>query len=365
MTYEEPAEEPVGPLTKHRQQIIEYVRKSLTYTPFETRWIPASNRFIAAGNYARNTGCLIVYQLSRGELKQVHEVEKPHPFKCMTFGQSPLEDRKLATGDFQGNLSIWDIEKFDKPVFTVKAHKSIINKIDGALHSGPPELVTGSRDGSVKVWDARQSEKPVANLEPASADTARDCWCVSFGNSYQKHERVVAAGYDNGDMKIFDLRTMTMKWQTNISNGICHLAFDRPDIEMNKLVLTTLEGRIRVYDMRTFHPTIGYSHLEERMHPGTVWTCATLPQNRDVFMSCANGELALHKYIYPAQRSVQDHDGVKKGVPGKIETLNKVSLSTQPICSFDWNKSRIGLACLALFDQTLRVIITTKLDTVG
>ena len=34
-----------------------------------------------------------------------------------------------------------------------------------------------------------------------------------------------------------------MKWQTNISNGICHLAFDRPDIEMNKLVLTTLEGR--------------------------------------------------------------------------------------------------------------------------
>ena len=40
-----------------------------------------------------------------------------------------------------------DIEKFDKPVFTVKAHKSIINKIDGALHSGPPELVTGSRDG--------------------------------------------------------------------------------------------------------------------------------------------------------------------------------------------------------------------------
>ena len=37
-----------------------------------------------------------------------------------------------------------------------------------------------------------------------------------------------------------------------------------------------------------------------------VCPCAqTLPQNRDVFMSCANGELALHKYIYPAQRSVQ------------------------------------------------------------
>eukprot|EP00667_Euglena_gracilis_P012229 EG_transcript_12545 len=364
MTYEE--QEPhVGPLTKHRQQIIEYIKKSLNYTPFETRWIPASNRFVTAGSYPRNTGCLFIYQLNRGELKQVAEVEKPHPFKCMTFGHSPQEERKLATGDFQGTLSIWDLENFEKPVFSVKAHKSIINGIDGALHAGPPEIVTGSRDGSIKVWDARQSEKPVAVLEPASQDTARDCWCVGFGNSYSKPERVVAAGYDNGDLKLFDLRTMTMRWQTNISNGVCSVQFDRPDIEMNKLHVTTLEGRVRVYDMRTFHPTIGYSHVEERMHPGTVWTGAPLPQNRDVYMSCANGELALHRYNYPAQRAVADHEGIKKGVPGKLETLNKVSLSSQPICSFDWNRSRLGLACMALFDQTLRVVIVTKLELLG
>lgn len=363
MDHHEDAELPAGPLTKHRQQIIEYIKKSLNYTPFETRWIPSSNRFVAAGSYPRNTGCLFIYQLSRGELKQVKEVEKPHPFKCMTFGQSPLEERKLATGDFQGNLNIWDIENFDKPVFNVKAHTSIINAIDGALHTGPPEIVTGSRDGSVKIWDARQSDKAVAVLEPASPDLARDCWTVGFSNSYNKAERMVAAGYDNGDLKIFDMRTMSMRWQTNISNGICGLNFDRPDIEMNKLVLTTLEGRVRVYDMRTFHPTVGYTHLEERLHPGTVWCCSHLPQNRDVFMSCANGELALQKYNYPAQRVMTDHDGSKKGVVGKLETLNKVSLSTQPICSFDWNKSRTGLACMALFDQTLRVILVTKLDS--
>lgn len=66
--------------------------------------------------------------------------------------------------------------------------------------------------GSIKVWDARQSEKPVAVLEPASQDTARDCWCVGFGNSYSKPERVVAAGYDNGDLKLFDLRCGRVFW---------------------------------------------------------------------------------------------------------------------------------------------------------
>lgn len=35
------------------------------------------------------------------------QVEKPHPVKCMTFGQSPQEERRLATGDFHGNLHIW------------------------------------------------------------------------------------------------------------------------------------------------------------------------------------------------------------------------------------------------------------------
>ena len=35
----------------------------------------------------------------------------------------------------------------------------------------------------------------------------RDCWCVSIGNSFNDDERCVLAGYDNGDVKLFDLRT--------------------------------------------------------------------------------------------------------------------------------------------------------------
>lgn len=44
-----------------------------------------------------------------------------------------------------------------------------------------------------------QPEKQGNNVTP-------DCWSVCLGNAHSAQERVFAAGYDNGDIKIFDLR---------------------------------------------------------------------------------------------------------------------------------------------------------------
>lgn len=41
-----------------------------------------------------------------------------------------------------------------------------------------------------------------------------------LGNSYNTEERVVCAGYDNGDIKMFDLKTMSLRWETNVKNGV-------------------------------------------------------------------------------------------------------------------------------------------------
>lgn len=78
----------------------------------------------------------------------------------------------------------------------------------------------------------------------------------------------MAAGYDNGDVKLFDLRTNSLRWETNVGNGVVGLEFDRKDIEMNKLLVTTLESRFRVYDMRTQHPTDGFAYLNEKVRRG-------------------------------------------------------------------------------------------------
>lgn len=211
-----------------------------------------------------------------------------------------------------------DLEHPDKPTYSVPdAHNDIINSLDAfggiPMNCGAPEIVTGSRDGCVKVWDVRQNQVPVASISPAAdvqgGTGSRDCWAVTFGNSYNNQERVVAAGYDNGDLKMFDLKQMKVLWETNLKNGICGLEFDRKDIQMNKLAAVTLEGGLHVFDTRTLHPKRGFACVTEREAGkavgsngvingarSTVWAVRHLPQNRDILVTCSgSGSVRLWK----------------------------------------------------------------------
>ena len=51
------------------------------------------------------------------------------------------------------------------------------------------------------------------------------------------------------------------------------------------------------------------------------------------------------------------------GVAGSVNLLQNVTLSTQPISTFDWSPDKEGLAVCTAFDQTMRVLIVTKLKT--
>ncbi len=70
---------------------------------------------------------------------------------------------------------------------------------------------------------------------------------------------MLASGYDNGDLKLFDLKKNELIWDTNLKNGVCGIEFDRKDILMNKIVATTLEGKYNVFDLRTLNPEHGFS----------------------------------------------------------------------------------------------------------
>eukprot|EP00049_Salpingoeca_infusionum_P005244 m.90163 g.90163 ORF g.90163 m.90163 type:complete len:353 (-) comp12908_c0_seq2:192-1250(-) len=348
-----------------KTQIIEHINHSANFTLFCGKWVPSSSRCVLMGQHARGTGALEVLHMTKGKLQSVAKSEKVAGFKCGTFGASAHEERNLATGGFDGALHVWDLERLDAPLYTAKQHQGLINCIDGIgglVGDGAPEIVTGGNDGTVKVWDTRQPDVPVVDMAPEDGAPRRDCWTVAFGNAVGS-ERCVCAGYDNGDVKLFDLKAMKTRWETTLPNGVCSIEFDRPDIEMNKMLVTGLESKFHVFDMRTFHKEEGYASLVEKSHKSTIWQGCHLPQDRDIFMTTGgNGSVNLWKYSYPMARSVTGDDGEQHGVAGTVKLINNAVISTQPINSFDWNRSMRGLCLTTSFDETARVCFVTNLN---
>eukprot|EP01051_Picozoa_sp_SAG22_P037742 SAG22_NODE_19001_length_279_cov_0.577778_1_plen_62_part_01 len=54
-----------------KPQVILHIHKSLNYTLFDTKWIPASPRMVLLGNHARGTGALQIYNMNKGDLELV------------------------------------------------------------------------------------------------------------------------------------------------------------------------------------------------------------------------------------------------------------------------------------------------------
>ena len=315
--------------------MIEHATKSLDFTPHDSKWLPGSARIICCGISPSSKGAIRIYELERDGTKDLlHDNSfRPQGIKCSTFGARRSGEQNIAMGDYAGDLAICDLERQGKSgeIFSVHAHEGIVNSIDGigGTTCGAPELATGGKDGCVKIWDPRV-DKAVVTLNPDKSSSARDCWAVAFGNSHNNEERSLMAGFDNGD------------------------------IEMNKIVVTTLESKFRCYDMRTQHSTNGFAFKSEVAHRSTVWIAKHLPQNRDIFMTGGgNGGFNIYKYRYPKNRvGKHEQDGAPIGIAGSVELLNSRVISTQPITSFDWSPDREGLCCMSTLDQTMRLVVT-------
>lgn len=159
------------------------------------------------------------------------------------------------------------------------------------------------KDGLVKIWDPRQKDSPVACMVPNSTSEGgtgfRDCWSVCFGNSHNNQERFVCAGYDNGDLKIFDLRKMKVFWETSVRSGICCTEFDQKNLAVNRLAVTTVEGNLQVINFQESqsqgtHPTLvefdvgrvsQNNGITNTLRP-TAWCVRHLPQNSNLLATC-------------------------------------------------------------------------------
>ena len=353
--------------TTDAPQIFEHFTKALNITPFDVKWLPYSAKAVLVGQTPKMEGVIKFYKLQKDELAEIKTQTfgkglKTCAFNYYTESTAPT----LAIGDLSGKLFIYDMEK-EKVSYEVQAHQVMVNTLDtvgGLIGKGAVEIVTGGRDGRVKLWDPRQTA-PVLSLEPIQSDktTVPDCWAVALGNAEGHEDRCIVSGYDNGDVKMFDLRKNELIWEENLKNGVCGLEFDRRDIKMNKLSATTLEGKVHLFDLRTLNPVSGFAGLSEKVSDSTMWGIRHSPQNRDLFVSLGgDGMLRLHKYNYPTQRKIRDEEGRDKGVMGSLELLNDRKVAQQPIVGFDWNNDKEGLGISVSLDQMVKIVLFTKLN---
>ena len=283
-------------VTLDKSHIVELFCQSTNYTVFDAKWVPTSARFIVAGN-TPTKGTLRMFTMN-GEghrvtsISEAFHVETEFQLKCATFGAADPILRQPAVGDFGGNLIVFDLET-QKPIFSQKIHGDIINGIDGAGAPGPAEFITGSRDGTVNVSDIRCESPVVASLVP---DNKRDCWAVATGGTTGPDNRSVVAGFDNGEVKLWDIRAGSVSWETNIRNGVVSLDLGERTKPLKHLLCGCLTGSLVTFDLSEKIEGKGYRSHQQKSgkDASTVWVAKHLPQMPSIIAtSGAGGEIVV------------------------------------------------------------------------
>ena len=319
--------------------------KYIKYIPFDIHWLPYSTKLVSIGESFDSKGIIQIYNLNQGKLSIESEYIQNYPSKCCTFGISSFSSRDLALGDFDGNLSVIDLERGEFNYEIKKAHKGIIQSIDGLgikNNQGPPEIVTGGKDGLVKLWDLR-SDKPCILLEPKDIKkNFPECWTVRFCDC--GFNKKVGIGYDNGDIKIYDLRMDKIFFGENLKKGVCNIEFDKKNIPINKMIVTTLDSKFYLYDFTNYFQN--QKKLYDEVNT-TIWGAKFLPQKRDMFVSLGgDGNLNLYKY---------DKKDFLNNSNDKLNMLSSNYICSRPIIGFDWHLIKNGLACLVSLDNSIKI----------
>ena len=340
------------------------ITKYINFTPLDVHWLPYSTKLVTIGESFDSKGVLHVYNLIRGRLNLECEYIQDYPSKCCSFGISSFASRDLALGDFEGNLSVIDLERGVSNFKIQKAHKGRIQTIDGLgikNNMGPPEVATGGKDGIVKIWDLR-TDKPSIILEPKDIQkNYPECWTVSYGDI--EMGKKIGIGYDNGDIKIFDLRMDKIFFGENLKNGICSIEFDKKNIPLNRMIVTTLGSKFYLYDLNNLnnlnYTNNNYNSIENKDAKNPVykklyvenktqlWGAKFLPQEKNMFVSLGgNGSLNLYKF--------EKSDFIDNNKE-KLKIINSCRLSSLPIIGFDWHFIKTDLACLVSLDNSIRI----------
>ena len=78
-------------------------------------------------------------------------------------------------------------------------------------------------------------------------------------------------------------------------------------------------------------------------------------------MTAAGGGSSLALWRYAASQEADDEEEEDKGPTA--EKLQDVELGEQPVSCFAWSPDKLGLGLCTAFDQRIRTVIVTQLNT--
>ena len=129
---------------------------------------------IAAGT---SDGEIVVFYTGQDYFKKVIHSDKSNPISCIAQSKN---GKLLATGDKQGNISIWSVDS-GKLIATLRGHlaKTIVQD----LQFSPDNQLLGSvgKDGTVRLWDLSDYSNPPVVLKDHQG------FCLSIAFSSDSH----------------------------------------------------------------------------------------------------------------------------------------------------------------------------------
>ncbi|KAG0348761.1 WD repeat-containing protein 92 [Podila humilis] len=362
-------------------KITQVASKPIPFTGFQALWVPGTTRICTFGSSDAGFGVIQVHALASPspstttptssqfpKLLLHSETEKKAQFKCGTFRAGGGHPPRLVTGDFDGRVGVWDLSRTEVPLSMWEAHTDIVTCMDGVSGSGGhhlhqhhsnglprQEFVTGCRDGTVKLWDMRQKDGAISVMAPKKG-YRHEVWTVSMNaQSSGADDLLVAAGYDNGDIRVMDIAAGKVVFETSVGHGVCSVEFDRRKGMSPRLIATTMEGALHTFNLTqgqdavvsipststSFTNVLEETLIVQKGDENTLWQARHVPQ-RPELLAVTDGGGNVHLYEHGDEGSLTQSRGTHH-------------FAKEAILSLEFNEDMEGLFVACDLGNTVRV----------